>query len=253
MLSAKPWRSEAVAQFIALQLLCFCFSVVLIGLLQKTGLTAFRPPAGFGAVLLATLGFQGGTWVLMLIFLRQHQTGWREAFGFHGPQLPRALLIAVALTILILPAAWLLQCLSGLALTRLGWPPEEQAAVDMINGAKSWWLRIYLGVFAVVLAPVAEEFVFRGMLYPFVKQLGSPRCALFGINALFALIHLDIGTLVPLFVLALALTRLYERTDNLLAPITAHGLFNAANLAVLSFAGPLNQWLERFFHTLHHA
>jgi uncharacterized protein len=155
--------------------------------------------------------------------------------------------------LLILPVVWLLQSLSVLALTKLGWPPEEQAAVEMINSVKSWWLRIYMGMFALVLAPVAEEFIFRGMLYPFVKQLGSPRYALFGINALFALIHLDVGTLVPLFALALALTWLYERTDNLLAPIAAHSLFNAVNLVVLCFAGPVNQFLERFSHTLHHA
>jgi len=82
---------------------------------------------------------------------------------------------------------------------------------------------------------VAEEFIFRGLLYPLVKQLGSPRFAWFGVNALFALIHLDAGTLVPLFVLALALTWLYERTDNLLAPIAGHSLFNVANLVLLCF------------------
>ena len=38
---------------------------------------------------------------------------------------------------------------------------------------------------------------------------------------------------VPLAVLALMLTALYERTDNLLAPITAHVLFNALNFAML--------------------
>jgi membrane protease YdiL (CAAX protease family) len=56
------------------------------------------------------------------------------------------------------------------------------------------------------------------------------------VSALFALIHFDAGTFVPLFIFALALTWLYETTDNLLAPIFAHSLFNAANLAVLFFA-----------------
>jgi hypothetical protein len=69
-------------------------------------------------------------------------------------------------------------------------------------------------VFAVVIAPVAEEFIFRGMLYPFVKQLGWPRLAWFGVSFLFALIHLDAAAFVPLFLLALALTWLYEKTDN---------------------------------------
>jgi membrane protease YdiL (CAAX protease family) len=236
MVSAKSWRSEAVLQFCGAQLLCFVFGLTLVGLLQKAGFAAFQPPDGFGAVLLATLGFQGATWGLMTIFFGQHLVNWRAALGFCGPQLPRALLTAVVVALLILPAVWLLQYLSVLALTRLGWPPEEQVAVALISGARSWWLRIYLGVFAIVLAPVAEEFIFRGMLYPFVKQLGSPRCAWFGLSALFALIHLDAGTLVPLFVLALALTWLYEKTDNLLAPITAHALFNAANLVMLFFA-----------------
>jgi uncharacterized protein len=102
-----------------------------------------------------------------------------------------------------------------------------------VMDAKSLWTTVYLGVFAVVIAPVAEEFVFRGMFYPFVKQFGSPRLAFFGVSALFAEIHFDMGTLVPLFALALALTWLYEKTDNLLAPITAHALFNATNLALL--------------------
>ena len=111
--------------------------------------------------------------------------------------------------------AWSLQFISGIVLTRLGWPPGEQVAVMLISGAKSWWMQIYLGVFAVVLAPVAEEFIFRGLLYPFFKQLGYPRLALFGVSLAFAAIHFDAATFVPLFVLALALTWLYELTDSL--------------------------------------
>jgi membrane protease YdiL (CAAX protease family) len=233
MLSAKPWRGEAVLQFCGAQLLCFCLGLTIAGLLQKAGLAAFQPPDGFGAVLLGTLGFQGAAWLLILFFLRQHQVAWREALGVCGPRLPRALLLALLLAIAILPVAWGLQMISMDALTRAGWPPEEQIAVTLLAGAKSWWLRVYLGVFAVVLAPVAEEFIFRGMLYPFVKQLGWPRLAWVGVSFAFALIHNDAATFVPLFVLALALTWLYEKTDNLLAPIAAHSLFNSANLVLL--------------------
>jgi len=236
MLSAKPWRGEAVLQFCGALLFCYWLSVMITVLLAKAGVAGFQLPDGFGAVLLATLGFQGATWVLIPFFLRQHHAGWHDAFGLCGPQLSRALFTAVGVTLLLLPAIWLLQYLSAWTLTRLGWPPEEQTAVALITGAKSWWMRVYLGLFAAVLAPVAEEFIFRGMLYPFVKQLGSPWSARLGVNAVFALIHQDLGTLIPLFALALALTWLYERTDNLLAPITAHSLFNVANLVLLGFA-----------------
>ena len=53
---------------------------------------------------------------------------------------------------------------------------------------------------------------------------------------MFALIHGDVAIFVPLFVLALALTWLYEQTGSLLAPIAVHGLFNAANLVLLVLA-----------------
>ena len=208
---------------------------MLAGWLQKAGLAAFQPPDGFGAVLLGTLGFQGAAWLLMLFFFWQHQIGWREALGFRGPQLPRALLLAALAVILLLPVALGLQQISAVALAKLGWQPEDQVAVTLLTGTKSWWMRVYLGAFAVVLAPVAEEFIFRGMLYPFVKQLGWPRLAWFGVSLAFALVHDDAATFVPLFVLALALTWLYEKTDNLLAPIAAHSLFNAANLVILCF------------------
>jgi membrane protease YdiL (CAAX protease family) len=251
MLSAKPWQGEAVIQFCGAQLLCFFLSLTVAGLLQKAGLAAFQPPDGYGAVLLGTLGFQGATWVLIPVFLHYHRVAWQEAFGFRTPQMPRTLFMAGLIAIAILPVAWGLQFLSGIVLTRIGWPPEEQVAVSLVTHAKLWWMQIYLGVFAVVLAPVAEEFIFRGLLYPFFKQLGGPRLALIGVSLGFALIHLDVATFVPLFVFALALTWLYELTDSLWAPIAAHALFNATNLVVLHFEGPLNQFLQQSGHVLH--
>jgi membrane protease YdiL (CAAX protease family) len=235
MLSEKLWRGEAVIQFCAAQFVCLCLGMAAAGLLQKFGVNGFKQPEDYGNILLGTLCFQGATWILIPIFLRQHQIGWREAFGLRGPKLNRVLLSAVIFTIVILPVAWLFQNISVSVLAKLGWPPADQTAVALMAEAKSLWLKIYLGMFAVVLAPVAEEFIFRGMLFPFVKQLGWPRLAWFGVSFLFALIHFDAAIFVPLFVFALALTWLYEKTDNLLAPIVAHSLFNAANLVILFY------------------
>ena len=233
MLSAKPWRAEFVIQFCAVQFVCLCLGLTAAGLLQKAGVSAFKQPDSVGNILLCTLSFQGVAWALILIFLRQHQVRWRDASGLCGPQLQRALLMAVIVATVILPVAWLLEEASVLALTRLGWPLEDQTVVTLVANTKFLWARIYLGVFAVVLAPAAEEFIFRGMLYPFVKQLGYPRLAWLGVSFVFALVHLNGAIFLPLFALALALTWLYEKTDNLLAPITAHVLFNAANFTLL--------------------
>jgi membrane protease YdiL (CAAX protease family) len=232
MLSARPWSAGAVFQFCTAQVLCLFLGLTLAALLGKCDVAGFSQPEAFGNVFLVTMSFQGAAWVLIGIFLNHHEMSWRAAFGLQDPKLARSLLVAVAVGISILPVALLLRHWSAELLEIAGWPPEDEAAVRLLAGASSTWLRVYLGLFAVVLAPVAEEFIFRGMLYPFVKQLGRPRLALIGVNLLFAAIHLNAAALVPLFILALAFTWLYEHTDNLLAPIVAHSLFNTANLII---------------------
>jgi membrane protease YdiL (CAAX protease family) len=234
MLSEKPWRLEAVMLFCAAIFACLFLGMTAQELLRRGGAAGFQEPEGTGSVLLGTLCFQGAILVLMMVFLRRHRVRWSDALGLHGPELKRAVGLAALAVFIILPMAGLMQNFSILVLKNLfGWKPADQLAVSLFKTAGSNWLRAYLGVVAVVIAPVAEEFTFRGMLYPVVKQSGFPRLALFGVSFLFAAIHLDAPTFLPLFVLALCLTWLYEKTDNLLAPITAHMLFNAANLVGL--------------------
>jgi len=146
------------------------------------------------------------------------------------------------LACVFLPLGMALQWLCGLImvhLPHLNLKPEEQEAVQTLEMAATWFPRVILGVVTIVLAPAAEEMLFRGILYPAIKQAGFPRLALWGTAVIFAAIHLNLVTFVPLLVLAVALTLLYERTDNLLAPITAHALFNAMNFIILySTLGP---------------
>lgn len=225
-----------VLWFCAAQAAALCAGLTVIGALQKAGFAAFQPPAGPGAVLIGTLTFQGVTWMLIPLFLRWHQMHWRDAFGLRRIELSRAWFPIVPIVIVFLPAmAWLLQYLSAYALTKIGWQPGNETAVTVLNSARSWWLRIYLCAFTVLIGPVAEEFIFRGLLYPFLKQHSRPWLAWIGVSLLFALIHWDAATFVALFVLALVLTWLYEKTDSLLAPITAHAFFNAVNLVLLFY------------------
>jgi membrane protease YdiL (CAAX protease family) len=248
VLSRKPWQPELVLSFCASLLASFCLTGIVAVLLRDGRVTGFRNPDDFGFLVLGTMGVQGVAWILIFIFLRLHEVRWRDAFGLNQANLKKSLLLAVGALALALAAGWLLQIVSGSLLGRLGVPPENQRAVEMLLAAKSVWARGYFALFAVVIAPVAEEFVFRGMLYPFVKQLGSPRTAVFGVSALFAGIHFDAGTFLSLFALALIFTWLYEKTGCLLAPVVAHSLFNATNLVTLHFLPQINLWLQKFLH-----
>lgn len=233
MLSQRSWQAEAVIQLVAGIFACLCLGAVTVGVLRHAGVEGFRAADGFGSVLVATLSFQGAALILIFLFLKIQELSPREALGLKNLHWKKSLLFAAGVLLLTLPFLLGLQQLCALGLERLGWTPAEQRAVDLLVNSKSAWVRGYLVFFAVALAPVAEEFVFRGILYPFVKQLGWPRLAWFGVSGLFALIHLNAPTFVPLFALALLLTWLYEKTDCLLAPILAHSLFNGLNLVLL--------------------
>ncbi|HUE37067.1 MAG TPA: CPBP family intramembrane glutamic endopeptidase [Candidatus Acidoferrum sp.] len=198
-------------------------------------MTGFKNDNDFGCILLMTLSFQGATWILMAIFFRMHDLSWGEGIGLKNGNLRSALLLALAMFIVVLPVTYVLQEVSVTLMEKIHWMPKEEPAVTLLMGATSRASAVYLGFFAVVLAPVAEEFIFRGVLFPFVKQLGFPKTAWIGISLLFALIHATATIFIPLFVLALALTWLYEKTGTLMAPIFAHALFNVSGLVLIPY------------------
>jgi len=235
MLSVKPWRTDAVIFFIAVQGICLFLGAGVVGLLQKAGVNGFKELDDLGSLVLSTMSFQGVTWILMFAFFRYHNVRWQDELGFNKPSLLRPLLLACGTVVVILLVAFPLQQLSIVLMEKVGWKPEDEMAVSLLLNATSRAAGIYLGFFAVVLAPVAEEFIFRGVLFPYIKQLGFPKLAWIGLSLVFALIHGDAAIFIPLFALSLALTYLYEKTDCLLAPIFAHALFNAVNLVLIKF------------------
>lgn len=236
MLWKKSWPLEAALALLGGIVAAFLFGNIAAGLLRQAGVSGFKHNDSVGSVLAATLSFQGAALVLGTWFLKCNGLDWREVLGVGTWK--RSLPLALAALAVIAPVMFGLKFASALALQKIGWPVAEQEAVDLIVSTKSPWLSAYWIGFAIVLAPLAEEFVFRGVLFSTAKKFGWPKLGWFGASFLFALIHFNAPTFLPLFVFALALTWLYETTEGLLAPVVAHSLFNTANLALLWLLKP---------------
>lgn len=84
----------------------------------------------------------------------------------------------------------------------------------------------------VVLAPIAEEVFFRGVVFNALLREGGRRWAYLGSSALFAIIHFEPVAMLPLFLLGLALAWVYQRSANLLAPIVMHATVNGIAVAL---------------------
>jgi len=77
-----------------------------------------------------------------------------------------------------------------------------------------------------IIGPVAEEFVFRGLIFSFLRRWGL-LAALIGSTALFVLAHqLTSGIPIPQIVGGLIFALSYEASKSLISPIIIHVLGN---------------------------
>ena len=231
MVSPKPWPVESVVRLFVRLLVCFAAGTL--------SMSALRLVLGEKAVadsmlnlFVSVITMQGGVLLVIALFLREQSASWTQAFGFKN-ETGWAIVLGICAAVIVLPAMWLLQKFSMDALAQLGFDVKEQEAVRLLRDAHGLGRQAILGVMAVVLAPVAEETFFRGILYPLAKQNSSRGFALVGVSIFFALIHCNLAIILPLTFLAVVLALLYEWTNNLLACILVHSLFNAANFVML--------------------
>ena len=152
-----------------------------------------------------------------------------------GPRLPWRRVLGQSLLrwLAILPILWFSSFAWQLLLRAAGYAPDLQQAVLLFLEARTLLARVGFIFFAIVLAPFAEEVLFRGILLPCAVRRTGATAGLALTALAFAALHADLGTFVPLLLLSVALSLAYARTQSLWAPMAIHALFNAANLALL--------------------
>lgn len=159
-----------------------------------------------------------------------------------------AALAGVVAFMLITPIVASLSIALNALLVSLGQPRTPDAAhqtLAILAERRDPTLTALTLAHVALLVPIAEEFIWRGMVQPGIRSaLGAwPGIAI--TTVLFTLIHW--GALAPegrvvglsmLFALALGLGILRERTGSVLAPIVVHALFNALNVALTLLKSP---------------
>lgn len=181
--------------------------------------------------LIVNIGFQfmmaGG--VIMLMIRRVGPVSW---LGLRWPGWPWVFLLAPVSVLLM----WLIS--GGLQISGyLKWMESlgaetTQDTVKLLRETDDPQVLGLMAFAAVVAAPLCEEIVFRGYLYPVLKKFSSIGVAAFCSSLFFAAAHGNLTALLPLLIFGGLLVFLYEKTGSLWAPIAAHLCFNAATVAV---------------------
>lgn len=121
--------------------------------------------------------------------------------------------------------------------------PSAHEMLEILGSSHSLPMQALIVLTAVVLAPVFEEILFRGLIQTLISQgrsngsmgtTGRPNAgrawlAVLVGALLFAAVH-EPWTMPPIFVLAVCLGYAYERTGSLWTCITMHALFNLVSV-----------------------
>jgi hypothetical protein len=118
-------------------------------------------------------------------------------------------------------------------LAAFGHQPELQEPVRILAGTvRDGDLVGFLSyaLAAVVITPLAEEILFRGLLFGWLRRsLGAVAAALVS-GALFAAVHFSLTALAQLVILGVFLAYLYQRSGSLWVAAFFHAVFNAASI-----------------------
>jgi len=191
--------------------------------------------------LLISIGFQfmiaGG--VLATVISRIHPVDW---LGLKWRKWPWVFLIAPAAVLFIWIIMGVLQGSGYMKwIESLGVDPVQEAVklLQQSNDTLVIWL---MTIAAVIVAPLCEELVFRGYLYPLAKKYAGPWVGGLFSAVVFGCAHGNLGALLPLTIFGILMVIIYQKTGSLWATIAVHFCFNGAAVAI--------QLLDRYYHFL---
>lgn len=170
--------------------------------------------------------------VAVVVFVGDRKgNGWVQDFhvAFRRVDLPVGVAAGVIAQFgLVNLISWPILKLSNQDAEDLARPAQELA--DKVHGAGGWLL---LFVVVGVIAPIAEELFFRGLLFRAFDKRWGKWWALGLSSAFFAATHFQPLQFVPLAAAGAVFGYLVIRTDRLGPAIVAHMAFNISTVVVL--------------------
>lgn len=157
--------------------------------------------------------------------------GWVRDFhvSLRWTDVPLGIVAGLVAQFLVVPLlSWPVLLLSGKTADDLAEPAQELAD-KATNGPSILIFFLMVGI----IAPIAEELFFRGLLYRSLQKRWSTVVALVGSSVLFGATHFQPLQFLPLVGAGLVFGGLVARTDRLGPSVVAHMAFNTATVVSL--------------------
>ncbi|MEX2276092.1 MAG: CPBP family intramembrane glutamic endopeptidase [Actinomycetota bacterium] len=243
-LATWTWWEAVLAYLILTYVVGSVVSIPVLLLMSRgTGPSDGFDPTGAGLIvasIVIDLVLAGG---LVLWLNRAHPT-WKRVMGFPkttaalSKEMAAGFIAALAILVVAGIVGSIVQAIvSALAGRDLVVPDQLP---DDLSGVGN----VVTVVFVCVVAPIVEEFYFRGVLFRSIRDRYGAVLGVVASGLLFGLVHVGVdgGSLtsnlllqIPLAVVGMGFAIVYERRRNLAAPIAAHMMFNIIGIITLFF------------------
>ncbi len=171
----------------------------------------------------------------LLFMLRREYAATPAEAGLSAGKPLRNLLYGFLTYLAIMPLVFLTAFLWRWLGESLGMEPQIAPQVEWLLNSDSTISIIWVSVSAVIVAPLVEEFFFRGFTYSALRTRLGIMPAMLVSSAYFALIHFDFFTFLPIMVLGMGMAFLYERRQNIIAPAALHFFHNAYTIGTILY------------------
>ncbi|MBT7484280.1 CPBP family intramembrane metalloprotease [Candidatus Peregrinibacteria bacterium] len=178
--------------------------------------------------------------VPLFIFTKlKYKNEW-NTFGFHKVKILTILKrIAQGYLFYYLASAIFLQIKMSFQ-TEIPGYGEQASHIPLFGGTDAGV--ILGGVIIVLIAPLVEELFFRGYIHQVLKKYTNVLGGSIGSALIFTLFHFEFQVFIPIFILGLVLSWLFERTGSIWTPICFHMLNNG--LAFLIEVAIFYEWIQ---------
>jgi membrane protease YdiL (CAAX protease family) len=114
--------------------------------------------------------------------------------------------------------------------------PSGISYLKQILGMDSYSVIHYVIVFYLcVLAPLSEEYIFRGLLWNFLEKIANKKFAYLTTTILFSLVHLEFLHVIAVLPLSVFFGGLKYKYNLLSLPIAAHVINNIVATIILIY------------------
>jgi membrane protease YdiL (CAAX protease family) len=208
-------------------------ALLILFLFLTIGASVSQPSIQFSARnLLANFLLTGCVVLVIITFLQFRGFDVGSLGGFFRLSFIRTLSTAVMLLFFAYPLILLADAITQ---RLFGGGSSRQNIVEFFSGSRTIEQRMMIIVFAVAVAPIVEEFLFRFFIYGVLRRYFGRLLGVIFSALLFAAAHAHLPSFAPLFVLGSCFAIAYEWSGSILVSMTMHSLFNSLTLTALAF------------------